>query len=136
MAENKTIPNQGSVRDFLKGIEDPFKRRDCIRLADMMKEITGAEPVMWGDSIVGFGTYRYKYASGREGEWFLIGFSPRKQNLTIYLKGYLENYAEQLKTLGKHKHGKGCLYINQLEDIDMYTLRALIKHSVEHETNA
>jgi len=102
----------------------------------MMKEITGSEPVMWGDAIVGFGSYHYKYASGREGEWFLTGFSPRKQNLTIYVKGYLENYKEWLNNLGKHKHGKGCLYISRLEEIDLETLRALIRHSVEREANA
>ena len=136
MAQNKTKPNFGNVQDFLEGIEDPVKRSDCLRLAEMMKEITGSEPVMWGDAIVGFGSYHYKYASGREGEWFLTGFSPRKQNLTIYVKGYLENYKEWLKDLGKHKHGKGCLYISRLEEIDLETLRALIRHSVEREANA
>ena len=136
MTQNKTKPESHNVQDFLEGIEDPVKRSDCLRLAEMMKEVTGAAPVMWGDAIVGFGSYRYKYASGREGEWFLTGFSPRKQNLSIYVKGYLENYREWLKDLGKHKHGKGCLYINRLEDIDLEKLRALIRHSVEADMTA
>ena len=130
MAENKTRPGDGSVQEFLDGISDPLRRTDAIRLNELMKEVTGADPVMWGDSIVGYGTYHYKYASGREGEWFLTGFSPRKQNLTIYVKGYLEKYQDRLKTLGKHKHGKGCLYINKLEDIDFENLRDLIAYSI------
>jgi hypothetical protein len=130
MAENKTRPGDGSVQEFLEGISDPLRRTDAIRLNELMKEVTGADPVMWGDSIVGYGTYHYKYASGREGEWFLTGFSPRKQNLTIYVKGYLEKYQDRLKTLGKHKHGKGCLYIKKLEDIDFENLRDLIAYSI------
>jgi hypothetical protein len=85
---------------------------------------------MWGDAIVGFGNYRYKYASGREGDWFQVGFSPRKLSLSIYVVGYLEQYPEMLKDLGKHKHGKGCLYVNKLEDIDMGVLRTLIETSI------
>lgn len=130
MAENKTKPNVRSVQEFLNGINNPVMRSDCLRLTEMMEQITGAEPVMWGDSIVGFGSYHYIYASGREGDWFLTGFSPRKQNLTIYIKGYLENYQHLLKDLGKHKHGKGCLYIKYLEDIDLKTLRKLIIQSI------
>lgn len=131
MAENKTQPNHGSVQKFLAGIDDPVKRNDCMELTEMMKELTGADPVMWGESIVGFGRYRYSYASGREGDWFLTGFSPRKQNLTIYIKGYLENYQGQLNDLGKFKHGKACLYIKRLEDVDFQELRALIARSID-----
>ena len=130
MAENKTKPTAKSVPEFLEQIEDPGKRADCLSISRMMERITGSEPIMWGDSIVGFGTYHYKYASGREGEWFLAGFSPRKQNLTIYVMGYLEFFAEILTNLGKFRHGKGCLYINKLEEIDMEVLEELIKASI------
>jgi len=96
-----------------------------------MEEITGEGPTMWGPSIVGFGNYRYQYASGRAGDWFLVGLSPRKQYLTIYIMGYLQYYDHILKNLGKHKHGKGCLYIKSLEDIDLEVLRHLIRTSIE-----
>ena len=131
MAENKTKPTAKSVPEFLEKIEDPGRKADCIALTRMMERLTNSEPSMWGDSIVGFGTYRYKYPSGREGEWFQTGFSPRKQNLTIYVMGYLEFYNEILANLGKFKHGKGCLYIKRLEDIDMKVLEELIKTSVK-----
>jgi hypothetical protein len=131
MAENKTKPTSGSVQGFLEGIENPVKRNDSMALVQLMSEITGADPVMWGDAIVGFGDYRYKYASGREGDWFQVGFSPRKQNLSIYVMGYLEQYPDILKDLGKYKHGKGCLYVKRLEDIDMEVLRSLIETSIQ-----
>ncbi len=131
MAENKTRANQASVEDFLDAIEDPGKRVDCKKITAMMQEITGAEPKMWGVSIVGFGDYHYKYESGREGDWFLCGFSPRKRNLSLYLMGYLESYEDILEKLGKYKRGKGCLYINKLEDIDEKVLRTLIRTSIK-----
>jgi len=131
MAENKTKPNSLSVEAFLDKIEDPVKKADSKTLAALMEELTGSKPKMWGESIVGFGDYRYKYASGREGDWFVAGFSPRKQNLTIYIMGYLEFYTDILDNLGKHKHGKGCLYIKRLEDIDKEVLRTLIRTSIE-----
>lgn len=131
MAENKTKATTKSVPEFLKQIEDPKRRADCMTVAGIMERLTGSKPKMWGDSIVGFGDYRYKYASGREGDWFLAGFSPRKQNLTIYIMGYLEYYTELLEGLGKFKHGKGCLYIKKLEDIDLKTLESLISTSIE-----
>ena len=96
-----------------------------------MEKLSGSEPKMWGDAIVGFGDYRYKSASGREGDWFLAGFSPRKQNLTVYIMGYLEYYPDHLERLGKFKHGKGCLYIKNLEDIDMKVLEDLIFSSIK-----
>ena len=135
MAENKTKANDSSVNDFLESITDPVRKADCKAVSALMEELTAASPRMWGDSIVGFGDYHYKYASGREGDWFLCGFSPRKQNLTIYVMGYLEFYEDVLKALGKHKHGKGCLYINKLEDVDMAVLRKLIATSIDRLKN-
>lgn len=131
MAENKTKPNELSVELFLESIEDPGRRSDCQTLILLMEGLTGSKPKMWGNSIVGFGKYHYKYASGREGDWFLTGFSPRKQNLTLYIMGYLEFYTAILESLGKHKHGKGCLYIKRLEDIDLEVLKTLIVTSIK-----
>lgn len=131
MAENKTQANAKSVPEFLEQIEDTTRKADCMTIAALMEKLSGSKPVMWGDSIVGFGDYRYKYASGREGDWFLVGFSPRKQNLTLYIMGYLEYYPDHLARLGKFKHGKGCLYIKRLEDIDMDVLEDLIVSSIE-----
>ena len=131
MAENKTRLTSKSVEAFLNGIEDPDRQEDCKKLAVMMEEITGAGPKMWGDSIIGFGNYHYRYASGREGDWFLAGFSPRKQNLTIYITCDLEYYADMLEGLGKFKHGKGCLYINRLQDVDPQVLKKLITVSIK-----
>ena len=132
MTELKTKPTKKSVGEFLKKVEYPTKREDCKTILNLMKEITKEEPVMWGDSIVGFGSYHYKYASGREGDWFLVGFSPRKQNLTIYLMSGFEKYKEILNDLGKFKTGKSCLYINKLNDINMQKLRELVSESVKH----
>ena len=102
-----------------------------------MQEVTGDAGHMWGDSIIGFGSYHYKYASGREGDWFLVGFSPRKRNLTLYIMSGFDSYDGLLGKLGKHKTGKSCLYVNKLEDVDMDTLRELVDQSVQHmiETN-
>ena len=132
MAELKTRQTDQSVKAFLDGITDDKRRRECLTVAKLMKETTGAEPKMWGDSIVGYGSYQYKYKSGREGEWFLTGFSPRKQNLTLYLMCDIAVYRELLDKLGKHKIGKSCLYIKTLEDIDTSVLTELIKRSVEY----
>ena len=132
MAENKTQPTTKSVPEFLEQIEDPKRRADCIAVAGLMEKLSGSKPKMWGDSIVGFGDYHYKSASGREGDWFLTGFSPRKQNLTLYIMGYLEYYPDHLEKLGKFKNGKGCLYIKKLEDIDMEVLETLITTSIVH----
>ena len=132
MAELKTQRNKRSVDAFLKSIPDEQKREDAFTLVDIMRKATRAKPEMWGSNIVGFGTYHYRYASGREGESFLTGFAPRKQNLTLYLMGFFEQRDELLKSLGKYKTGKACLYINQLDDVDLPTLRRLIKQSVQH----
>ena len=133
MAELKTKQTNASVAAFLDGIESDQKRKDAKAIAKMMREATGARPKMWGSSIVGFGRYRTKYASGREGEWFLTGFSPRKQNLTLYILYGLKGHEKLLGKLGKHKTGKGCLYINKLADVDTDLLRELIARSVERK---
>lgn len=131
MAELKTKKTEDSVEDFLNAIPDEKKRRDSFTILNLMKEVTRAEPKLWGSAIVGLGDRHYKYASGREGEWFVIGFSPRKQNLTLYLTGGIEQRGELLQKLGKYKTGKGCLYINKIEDIDLEVLRELIRQSAE-----
>ena len=130
-AENKTKETKASVEKFLNGIKDEKKREDSFKILKMMKQITKSEPKMWGSSMVGFGNYHYKYASGREGDWFLTGFSPRKQSLTLYMMSYLEKHENILKRLGKYKTGKGCLYIKQLEDVDMRVLKELISTTVK-----
>lgn len=138
MAELKTKPNDQNVEEFLNSLTDAKKRQDSFTILEIMKQVTQAEPKMWGSNIIGFGAYHYKYASGREGDWFLAGFSPRKQNLTLYIMSGFEQYDELLKKLGKYKTGKSCLYINKIEDIDLPTLKKLIQQSVEHmaKTNA
>jgi hypothetical protein len=132
MAELKTKPNKASVDKFLKSIDDDQRRADCIAVMAIMKQITKSEPAMWGSSIVGFGKYHYKYESGREADWPLTGFSPRKQNLTLYIMAGFERYDELMKSLGKHKTGKSCLYINRLADVHVPTLKKLIQRSVAH----
>jgi hypothetical protein len=131
MPELKTKRNEQSVEAFLKGISDEKKRRDSFAILALMRKVTKAEPKMWGTSIVGFGSYQYKYKSGRGGEWFLTGFSPRKQNLTLYIMPGVQRYGELLKKLGKHKTGKGCLYVNTLDDVDLAVLEKLIRQSLK-----
>ena len=130
MSEPKTKANTASVEKFLNGIADEERRQDCFRVLQLMKAATKTEPAMWGTSIVGFGRYRYKYESGTKGEWFLTGFSPRKQDLTLYIMSGLERYSALLKKLGKHKTGKACLYIKKLDDVDVSTLKQLIEQSL------
>lgn len=130
MAELKTKQTTASVEDFLNGVADEQRRKDCFHLLEIMKAQTNAEPAMWGTSIVGFGRYQYKYVSGRSLEWFLTGFSPRKQDLTLYIMPGLERYPSLIKELGKHKTGRSCLYIKKLEDVDITTLKQLIKQSI------
>lgn len=132
MAELKTQKNDGSVTDFLNQVENEKKRADSFAILELMEAVTGEEPKMWGTSIVGFGDYHYKYASGREGDWFLTGFSPRKQNLTLYIMSSFSEIDPLLQKLGKHTTGKGCLYIKKLEDVDQEVLKELISQSVEH----
>jgi hypothetical protein len=130
MAELKTKKTKASVDKFLNSVKDEKKRKDSYTILKLMKQITKEEPKMWGTSMVGFGSYHYKYATGREGDWFITGFSPRKQNLTLYIMAGISKYPDLLKKLGKHKTGKGCLYINKIEDIDIKILKELIKQSV------
>ncbi len=132
MAELKTKPTKQSVKDFVDAIKDEQQRKDCRTVSRIMKRITKANPKMWGPGIVGFGSYHYRYASGREGDWFLVGFAPRKQNLTLYIMSGFKKYSVLLKKLGKHKIGKSCLYVKRLDDIDMDVLTELIEDSVAY----
>jgi hypothetical protein len=136
MAELKTKVNKASVDKFIKGIKDEQKRNDCYKILDVMQKATKAEPKMWGTSIVGFGSYHYKYASGREGDWMLVGFSPRKQNLTLYIMAGFDEYKSLLKKLGKYSTGKACLYIKRLEDVDTKVLKELVELSVKRMKEA
>lgn len=132
MAELKTKVNDASVEDFLNRVADERKRKDSFTILELMKQVTGAEPRMWGDSIVGFGSYHYKYASGQEGDWPLTGFSPRKQALTLYITSGFDRYEALLGRLGKFSTGKSCLYVKKVEDIDLGVLSELVSQSVEH----
>ena len=131
MAEQKTKPTKASVKEFLNQIQDKERREDCFAVAKIMEEITGDKPKMWGPSIVGFGTYHYKYASGREGDWPVTAFSPRKKDLTVYLMMGFTKHTELMQKLGKHSAAKSCLYIKRLSDIHVPTLKKLIKISVK-----
>jgi hypothetical protein len=130
MSDLKTKANQQSINAYLNTIEPQKKREDSFAILALMQEVSGEEPQMWGDKIVGFGHYQYKYASGREGDWFLVGFAPRKQNLTLYIMSGFDGYDELMSKLGKHSTGKSCLYIKKLEDIDQSILRQLIAQSI------
>lgn len=135
MAELKTKINDSSVKEFLDSVEGESKRNDSYQVLEIMKEITGEEPRMWGISIVGFGSYHYKYESGREGDWFVAGFSPRKQAITLYIMSGFSKYDELMSKLGKYKTGKSCLYIKKLSDVDEEVLRKLITTSVNYVSN-
>ncbi|WP_018625074.1 DUF1801 domain-containing protein [Kangiella aquimarina] len=129
---NKTQPNNLSVSHFINQVEPEQKRKDCLAIAEMMRQATQAEPKMWGDSMIGFGEYHYKYASGREGDWFLTGFAPRKQNISLYIMAGFKRYEELMPKLGKYKTGKSCLYINKLADVDEKVLKELIQLSASY----
>jgi hypothetical protein len=130
MTEAKTRMNDSSVEAFLDSVENERRREDCRTVVRMMEEVTGEEPRMWGDSLIGFGSYRYKYESGREGEWPLTAVSPRKQSLTLYIMPGFGRYDELMGRLGKHRTGTSCLYVNKLADIDTDVLRELVDQSV------
>ena len=132
MGELKTKPNDASVEAFIMQVDDPKKREDSFAVIKLMQKITGAEPKMWGGSIVGFGTYHYVYATGNSGDWPVVGFSPRKQNLTLYIMAGFSKYEALMETLGKYKTGKSCLYVKRLSDIDLEVLETLITESVEY----
>ena len=127
MAELKTKKTAASVEKFIDAVADPVQRDDSRRVVELMREATGAEPAMWGTSIVGFGAYHYKYDTGREADWFEMGFSPRKGTLTLYIMPGVERYASHLEKLGKHKTGRGCLYIKKLDDVSVPVLKRLLK---------
>ena len=132
MTANKTTPNDQNVEQFIHAISDERKRKDSFTLLELMKQVTEMEPRMWGSSIIGFGSYHYKYESGREGDTILAGFSPRKQNLTLYNMGNFERRDDLLKKLGKYTTSGSCLYIKRLDDVDLPTLKNLIDESFKH----
>ena len=132
---NKTTLNDQNVEAFLNTVEQEQKREDSYTLLKLMQQLSGFEPKMWGSSIVGFGSYHYKYESGREGDFFKVGFSPRKQNLTIYIMPGFERYRELMAELGKYKTGKSCLYIKKLTDVKMEILTELIQGSLDYMNN-
>jgi hypothetical protein len=125
-AEQKTKENSASVTEFLNGIENEQKRNDCFEILQLMQQVTQHEPKMWGPSIVGFGSYHYKYASGHEGDSPLMGFSPRKQSITLYITTYYERFSRLLEKLGKHSTSKACLYIKRLSEVDRAVLKELM----------
>lgn len=132
LAEIKTKPTSASVEDFINSVKEEQKRKDSFVILEMMKKATGEEPKMWGSSLIGFGNKRYKSpATGREVDWLLIGFSPRKANISLYLSISIKEHEAALKKLGKHKTGVGCLYINKLEDVDMKVLKGIIDDSLK-----
>lgn len=132
--QNKTTENEASVDDFLNQVKEDQKREESFKIKAMMEEATGAPAKMWGGSIVGFGSYHYKYDSGREGDFLKVGFSPRAQQFSIYIMPGFERYDSLLQQLGKHKIGKACLYIKKLEDVDQEVLETLIKESYDYMT--
>jgi Domain of unknown function (DU1801) len=131
MSELKTKPTAESVAAFIEKISDKTRREDCQAVIEIMKDVTKEEPEMWGPSIVGFGRYRYQYPNGREAEWMMTGFSPRKGDLTLYIMGGFESSPDLMKRLGKHKTGKSCLYIKKLAEVDLKALKELVKKSVK-----
>lgn len=132
MSEMKTQPTEAAVSAFLEGVADPVRREECQAVLDLMRRVTGVEPKMWGGSMVGFGSYHYRYESGREGDWFVTGFSPRKANLTLYIMAGFDRYEGLLERLGKYSTGKSCLYLKRLSDVDLTVLEALVRESVQH----
>jgi len=131
MAVDKTVLAERNVFEFLQGVTDEKKRRDSLAVLELMREVTGEEPRMWGDSIVGFGSYRSRYATGREGDWFLTGFSPRQQSLTLYITPGFDNYRDLVRRLGRCRTARACLHIKRLEDVDREVLRELVRRSTE-----
>ena len=132
MSSNKTKPTNASVDTFIRKIVDQNKQSDCRKLLELMQKITRNTPKMWGNSIIGFGEYHYRYKSGREGDWFLIGFSPRKQYLSIYLMCDLKNMDLDFEKLGKHRRSVGCLYIKKLSDVDLTALETIATKAIAY----
>jgi len=136
MVELKTKRTAASVTAFLRRVADDTRRKDCLTVLRIMKQATKAQPKMWGTSIVGFGSYHYKYASGRQADWFLTGFAPRKQNLTLYIMAGAGRHKPLLAKLGKYKTGRSCLYIKRLADVNVTILRQLVSASVRRMKQA
>ena len=134
MSEPKTVKTKASVAEFLAQVEPAAKRAECEQVDLLMQKITGCDPEMWGPSIIGYGSYHYVYASGREGDWMATGFSPRKTAITLYIMAGFDRYDELMSALGKYKTGKSCLYIKQLSDINLDVLKELIQSSFDHIT--
>jgi hypothetical protein len=132
MTEQKTRLTDESVAEFLNGIADESRRTDCDAIVDIMERVTGTKARIWGTGLVGFGNYHYKYASGHEGDCFLAGFASRKSAITLYITAGVERFPKVLAKLGKHKAGKGCLYIKKLDDVNLSVLEDLLKQSVDH----
>lgn len=132
MAENKTQKNRARVSEFVASVENEKRRADCKTVMKMMRDITGKRAAMWGSSIIGFGQYHYKYDSGREGDMCMVGLSPRKQNLVLYVMQGFNQSSSLMKRLGKHRTGKSCLYINKLDDVDPGVLREIIEQTVKY----
>jgi len=133
MAENKTKQTEKNLTDFLNTVEDEEKRIDCFELVKMMEQVTGLQPKMWGPAIIGFGSYHYKYESGHEGDMCILGFSPRKQNISLYILDGSDATNNLLKKLGTYKTGKGCLYIKKLSDVDTKVLKQIMQSSYKHK---
>ena len=129
MAELKTKKNDADVATFLDGIENAKRRDDCRAVVELMADVTGERPAMWGDSIIGFGSYHYRYPSGREGDWMATGVAPRKQSLTVYIMTGFQRHAATMQRLGRYTTGKSCLYSKRLEDVDVVVLRELVRDS-------
>lgn len=132
MSDLKTTPNDDDVEAFLASVEHDRRREDCRAVVEMMRDVTGVEPRMWGPSIIGFDSYHYVYDTGREGDWFITGVSPRKGSLTLYIMPGFERYEGLMERLGKHKTGRSCLYVNTLDDVDPDVLRELVEESVRY----
>ena len=132
MAKNKTQPTKQSVDSFLNAVENEQRKKDGFEVLELMKDITGEDPVLWGPSLIGFGKYHYPYESGREGDFFRTGFSPRKTALTLYIMSGFSRYDDLMKKLGKYKTGKSCLYVKKLDDVDREVLRELIEESLKY----
>lgn len=130
MAELKTKKTESSVNDFLLKIEESTKQKDAFSLVALMEKATKAKAKMWGPAIIGFGDKRIKYENGRELDWFIMGFSPRKQNFALYISGAVDKQQALLKKLGKHKTGKGCLYLTKLEEVDLTVLKEIIQKGI------
>jgi hypothetical protein len=134
MAELKTKENDQDVTEFIASLKEEGRQEDCTRLMKLMKKVTGSPAKMWGSSIVGFGKYTYVYASGRSGDWFICGFSPRKANLSVYLNVGFEKYKTQLDKLGKYKLGKGCLYLQSIDDKTTEVLSDILQHAIKNSS--